>query len=80
MMYMTEEEAKKLDELLTETTPTFNSGKPGVFARQKEIMVPLDDFSGRYIMAKARATKKSPTELISEMVRNELIAAAQVAE
>jgi hypothetical protein len=80
MAYMTEDEASELDQLLTETTPTFNSGKPGVFARQKEMLVALDDFSFRYIMSKAITTKRTPTELISEMVRNELKAADHVAE
>jgi hypothetical protein len=39
MAYMTEEEANRLDERDTATPPTVNFDKPGVFARQKEIMV-----------------------------------------
>jgi hypothetical protein len=48
--------------------------KPGVFARQTEMTVVLDEFSSRYLLQKTKATKKTPTEIISEMVRNEIAA------
>jgi hypothetical protein len=75
MGHMTEKEADQLDELLTKTTPTVNFDKPGVFARQKDMLVALDSFASRYIMSKSIATKRTPTELISEMIRNEIKAA-----
>jgi hypothetical protein len=72
MARMTEEEAKKLDELLTETTPTFTTGKQGVFAKQKDMAVVLDSFTSKYLSSRMIATKRSPADLISEMVQNEI--------
>jgi hypothetical protein len=72
MTKMTEAEAYELDELLTETTPTFSSGNPGVFARQKDMAVVLDTFSTRYLMSKAIATKRTPAEIISEMIKKDM--------
>jgi hypothetical protein len=76
MANMTEQEADRLDELYTKTAPKVDFDKPGVFARQKEMVVSLDSFAARYIMSKSLATKKSPTELISDMVRNDMTATA----
>jgi hypothetical protein len=75
MAKMTEREADRLDELYTKTAPKVNFENPGIFARQKEMVVSLDSFSARYIISKSLATKKSPTELISDMVRNDMQAA-----
>ena len=72
MANMTEAEAKRLDELYTETTPTVDLEKPGIFARQKDMAVVLDEFTSRYLASKMIATKRSPAELISDMVRKEL--------
>jgi hypothetical protein len=75
MAKMTEQEADRLDELYTETAPKVNFNKPGIFARQKDMVVSLDSFSARYIISKSLATKKSPNELISDMIRNDMKAA-----
>jgi hypothetical protein len=72
---MTEQEANRLDELYTETTPKVNFEKPGIFARQKDLLVSLDSFTARYIISKSIATKKPPNELISDLVRNDMKAA-----
>ena len=72
MAHMTEEEAARLDEKYTQTTPAIDTEKPGLFARQKDMVVVLDEFSARYLSSKMIATKRSPSELISDMVRNEL--------
>jgi hypothetical protein len=37
--------------------------------------VVLDEFTSRYLASKMIATKRSPAELISDMVRNEIKAA-----
>jgi hypothetical protein len=74
MAHMSEDEAAGLDELFTKTTPAGDSSKPGVFARQKEMVVALDSFTARYLEARMLATKRSPAELISDMVRKELAA------
>jgi hypothetical protein len=74
MAQMTEEEAARLDELYTRTTPKIDPDRPGIFARQKEMAVVLDSFTSKYLMAKAIATKRSPAELISDIVRKEIAA------
>ena len=75
MAYMTEAEADRLDELYTETTPEINVNKPGIFSQQKARAVFLDEFTARYLTGKALTTKKTPGELIADMVQNELKAA-----
>jgi hypothetical protein len=74
MVNMPEDEADRLDELFTKTTPKADPSKPGVFARRKEMVVVLDSFTSRYLEARMLATKRSPSELILEMVRKELAA------
>ena len=75
MAIMTEEEASRLDELYTKTTPPVNSEKPGIFARQKGMTVILDEFTSGYLASKMLATKRSPAELIADMVHKEIRAA-----
>jgi hypothetical protein len=72
MSKITEQEAERLDELFTNTTPTVDFDKPGLFARQKAMVVALDDFASRYIFSKSIATKKSPSELISDMIKKDM--------
>ena len=72
MAIMSEQEAERLDDLYTKTTPTVNPDKPGIFARQKDMVVVLDEFSSRYLSSKMLATKRTPSELISEMVHKEI--------
>jgi hypothetical protein len=72
MAIMSEIEAERLDELYTKTTPVVNPDKPGIFARQKDMVVILDEFTSRYLSSKMLATKKTPSELISEMVHKEI--------
>ena len=73
MPYMTEDEATRLDELYTTTTPEVDINKPGVFAGRKNMAIMLDDFSARYLVSRMLITKKSPTELISDLIRKELV-------
>jgi hypothetical protein len=42
------------------------------------MLVPLDLFSTQYLQARMLATKQTPTELISEMVRERIAAVQQV--
>ena len=71
MAEMTEEEADALDELLTKTTPKLTD-IPGFFASKSVKMVALDDFSSDYLSTCSIATHKTPTELISELVREKI--------
>jgi len=70
---MTEDEAARLDELYTITTPKVDVNRPGVFSKRKNMAVVLDDFSYRYLISRMLVTKKTPSELISELIRKELI-------
>jgi hypothetical protein len=72
MPEMTEKEANELDELLTRTTPEVDPNTQGVFIKHRNMMVILDTLSAEYLTAKMLATKQSPTEIISDMVRREL--------
>ena len=72
MSDMTEEEAWELDELLTRTLPDVDPGVQGPFIKHRNRMVILDQLSAEYLTAKMLATKQSPTEIISNLVRKEL--------
>ena len=72
MSDMTEEEAFELDKLLTETTPEVDPSVQGPFITHRNMMVLLDQLSAQYLTSKMLATKQSPTEIISDMVRREI--------
>jgi len=74
MPEMTDEEADALDELLTRTTPKLTNIS-GVFARQRALLSALDEVSANYILTKAEAMHKNPSDIIAEMVRERLAAA-----
>jgi len=69
---MTEEEADKLDDYFTKNLPKVVPGKGGVTTRQGFRMVAIDNFSEDYLLTMALATKKTPTEIISELVREKI--------
>ena len=71
MPIMTDEEADALDELLTRTTPQFTN-IPGVFARQRALLNALDEVSANYIITRAEAAHKNPSEIIKELVREKI--------
>jgi hypothetical protein len=73
---MTDEEAEALDKYFTTHLPKTDPTKGGVTTRQGFRMVALDKLSEDYLLTMALASRKSPTELIGELVR-EKIAVAQ---
>jgi hypothetical protein len=74
---MTEEEAEYWDEYFTQNTPRGNPVKPGVFARRKaNRFAGLDDLSVDYLLTKSIATRKTPEEIIGELIRKEIVASA----
>jgi hypothetical protein len=74
---LTEEEYDALDEYWTKNTPKVSGdGKSGFFAKHKGNVVILDDVSATYLRVKSEATHKTPSELISEMVREKISASA----
>ena len=74
---MTDEEADALDELLTRTTPKVPPNRRSYLARKSVRMVALDDLSADYLFSRAMAEHKTPTELIGEMVQNQMETVAQ---
>lgn len=72
MARMTDEEADKLDELLTKTTPKIKVGEGGFFTRQRDFLNILDPVAANYLRSKAEITHQSPVQIIGELVRKEL--------
>jgi hypothetical protein len=68
---MTDEEADSWDEFFTKNPPNVDPGKNRLARKATQTMV-VDDFSADYIVTKAKAVHKTPTEVISEMVRRDL--------
>jgi hypothetical protein len=70
---MTDEEAEALDEYFTRNLPRIDPGnKGGVTTRSGFRMVALDRVSEDYLLTMALATRKSPTEIISELIRKHI--------
>jgi hypothetical protein len=69
---MTEEEYDALDELWTKTTPKVGPNGSGFVSRRELRLMGLDDLSRDYLLTKSRATKKSPAQIIGELVREKL--------
>jgi hypothetical protein len=77
MKMLTDEEANALDEELTRNIPKLSSVEgPFIKNYRQSMLVALDQLSAQYLQARMLATKQSPSELISEMVR-ERIASSQ---
>jgi len=77
MARMTEEEADALDEYYTKNPPKIDPAKKGgYFTRQRELLDVLDKISADYIISCSISTNKMPAQIIGEMVRERLAAAA----
>jgi len=73
MPILTDEEAEALDEELTRNIPNLTD-EEGPFIKNYRcgMMVALDQLSAQYLQARMLATQKTPTELISEMIREKI--------
>ena len=76
MKEMTEEEAAYWDEYFTNNTIMPDMRKPGFFALKYGMTVKLDPETTRFLADQAAATKKTPTEIISELVKEKIVASA----
>ena len=73
MPRMTDEEADALDELVTRNPPKVTgNGKTGFFMKHKGNIVILDDLSSTWLRVVSESTKKTPTQLISEMIQEKM--------
>lgn len=78
MTDLSEEEYNTLDEKWTKNTPKPGPNGTGFFAQKKaekaanDNYITLDSFTADYLLTKAKATKKTPAEIVCEMVKKEL--------
>ncbi|GHV58099.1 hypothetical protein AGMMS49579_24990 [Spirochaetia bacterium] len=72
MQDITDEEGDALDEYFTTHVPATDPSKGGVTTRQGFRMIALDPLSEDYLMTRAIATHKTPTEIIGELVREKI--------
>ncbi|MDR2515916.1 MAG: hypothetical protein LBC88_00880 [Spirochaetaceae bacterium] len=77
MKEMTDEEAEYWDDYYTKNPPEIDPDTNGGFAARSFKMVALDRLSENYLLTRAIATHKTPTELIGEMVREKVAAAVE---
>jgi len=68
------EEYDALDERLTNTVPTLGTNGTGFFSRTGFQVVGLDENTARLLNAKAIASRRTPSEIIANMLRKELSA------
>jgi hypothetical protein len=74
MARMTDEEAAALDERWTKNPPNVGPNGTGFFAKRKaKHLISLDDLSADYLRTKAAAEHKTPTEIVSELIREKLV-------
>jgi hypothetical protein len=73
---MTEEEAFALDEKWTKTTPKVGPNGSGFLSKRKAAahIITIDDLSADWLITKAIANHKTPAEIISEMVQEQITA------
>jgi hypothetical protein len=79
MADLTEEQYDALDEKWTKTTPKVGPNGTGFFAQRKaEIAaqaarsITVDSFTADYLLTRAIAARKTPADIISELVQKEL--------
>ncbi|GMO21987.1 MAG: hypothetical protein Ta2B_00890 [Termitinemataceae bacterium] len=69
---MTEEEYDALDEKWTKNPPKPGPNGTGFISRRELRLMGLDDLSRDYLLTKAKASSKSPAEIIGELVREKI--------
>ncbi|MDR2966078.1 MAG: hypothetical protein LBU88_09925 [Treponema sp.] len=75
MKDMTEEEYYALDDRLTNNVPKLGPNGTGFFSRKGSLAVILDENASKILNAKAIATRQTPSEIISSMLRKEFVVA-----
>ena len=74
MAMMTDEEADALDELMTRSDLVLGPNGTGFFSNKGYQMVAIDEDTARILNAQSIATRRSPAELISDLVHERLAA------
>jgi hypothetical protein len=68
---MADQEAEYWDEYYTKNTVMPDLSKPGYFARKYGMSVKLDPETSRSLAAHAEAARKTPAEIIADLVHRE---------
>ena len=76
MARMTAEEATRLDEKWTKTPPKPGPNGTGYFSQCKKAAhtITVDSFTANYLLTKALADHKTPSDIIYEMVQKQIAA------
>jgi hypothetical protein len=73
MARMTEAEADALDEQVTKNPPKVTGdGKSGFFMQHKGNIIVVNDITAAYLRARAEASHKTPSEIVDDMVREQI--------
>ena len=73
---MTDEEADALSELVIKNPPKVSgNGKNGFFMKHKGNIIILDDISATWLRVTSESTHKTPSDIVSEMIREKIIVA-----
>ena len=76
MPRMTDEEADALAEQVVKNPPKVSGdGKSGLFTKHRGNIVILDDVSATWLRVTSESTRKTPAELVSEMIREKMAVA-----
>jgi hypothetical protein len=71
---LTEKEYDELDELLTKTTPRVKANGTGFVSRREVRLMGLSNLSVDYLLTRSEATKKTPAQIIDDLVREKIVA------
>jgi hypothetical protein len=72
MTDITAEEAEALDEQWTKNTPRLKPNGSGFISLRNARLMGLDDLSMDYLITRSEATKKSPGQIIGELIREKI--------
>jgi hypothetical protein len=72
---MTDEEYDALDEELTRTVPRLGPNGTGFLTQREMYHLGFSNMTVNYLLTKAMAVRKSPAQIIDELVSKELAAA-----
>jgi hypothetical protein len=71
----TDEEAWALESMWTDNPPDLLDGT-GPLTRRRQLLSLLDEMSANYILTRAERDKKTPAQVVADMVRHEIAAHA----
>ena len=75
---MTDEEYDALDEEMTRTVPRLGLNGSGWLAQREMYQLGYSNITVNYLLAKAKASNKTPAQIVNELVSKELVAVAPI--